>query len=200
MRIAVIDNGTDCLPKISKLCNISGHSFDVLPIDQLSEVDLYPYDLTVLTGGLWFDDPTIHELHYGKELGLIAQNSTPILGICLGAQLIASAFGGVLMPLKHYARGNTDITLTEKGKELLDWSDDIKVYENHTIGIVQLPPQLESLAYSEECIEIVKHKSLPIVGVQFHPELTDKKESAIIWNSLIHKVCKISQDYTSIKT
>lgn len=186
MNILVIDNKPDDIDRIIDFCKRQKHFYDLVgPADLKSKAGAN-YDLIILSGGLWYKDPTQQQLHYGNELELITNCGIPILGICLGMQLIASAFGGELMELKQEYHGQKTVQLTDKGRELLNWSDNIRFNENHTEGVTKSPSCFEVLAISEECIEVIKHTSKPIIGVQFHPEKLNKKEHAEeVWSALL---------------
>lgn len=100
-------------------------------------------------------------------------------------QLLAASYGGELMQLKRQQHGMRTVELTQAGQELLDWTSDFPVYENHSVGVTQAPTPSDILATSEECIAIMRHKHQPQLGVQFHPEKLHKKEHAQeVWCSL----------------
>ncbi len=186
MHVLIIDNQSDNLPELVHACRRNQLTYDV--VNSLSthiEANSRNYDLIILSGGLWYKDPTQQGLHYGEEIEYIRHAQTPVLGICLGMQLLAASYGGELTKLKHQQHGMRTIELTQTGQELLDWTDNFPVYENHTVGVTQAPSPFDILATSEDCIEIMKHEHQPQIGVQFHPEKLHKKEHAQeIWHSL----------------
>lgn len=186
MRIQLVNNKTDDLQLLINFCKHKNHSYKLVEPAEIANEKDAEYDLIILSGGLWYDDPTQQQAHYEEELKLITKSEVPILGICLGMQLITAAFDGELMELKREQHGLKHINLTDTGKRLLKWPDDVNVYENHTVGVTKCPSQFEVLATSKDCIEAIKHVNRPIVGVQFHPEKLHKKEHAgEVWGSLL---------------
>ena len=103
----------------------------------------------------------------------------PILGVCLGHQCIAEAFGGVVRSADRLVHGKTS-EVYHRGKGILKGlSNPFKATRYHSliVGEESLPADLEVVAYTSEGeIMGLVHKSSPLFGVQFHPEsiLTDQ--------------------------
>lgn len=97
----------------------------------------------------------------------------PILGVCLGHQAIGAAFGGNIVRAKTLMHGKTS-TITHDGKGVFkDLPAEFTVTRYHSLAIENdsLPACLEVSARTPDGeIMAVRHKTLPIEGVQFHPE------------------------------
>lgn len=107
----------------------------------------------------------------------------PILGICLGHQAIACAYGGTVGAARRILHGkSTPITLNDGCKLFEGLGGVIGAARYHSLAITDLPQVLEVTAV-DECGEImgVKHREYNVFGLQFHPEsiLTDKGEAII---------------------
>ena len=97
----------------------------------------------------------------------------PILGVCLGHQAIGAAFGGNIIRALELMHGKTSvITTTHKGV-FAGLPEQFTVNRYHSLAIERAtcPDVLEVTAWTEDGeIMGVRHKTLPIEGVQFHPE------------------------------
>ena len=97
----------------------------------------------------------------------------PILGVCLGHQSIAAAFGGKIISAKQLMHGKTS-AITHHGSDVFtDIPSPFTVTRYHSLAIEResLPDCLEITAEADDGeIMAVAHKELPIFGVQFHPE------------------------------
>ena len=97
----------------------------------------------------------------------------PILGVCLGHQAIGAAFGGTIIRAQELMHGKTStITTTQQGVFAgLPEKFTVNRYHSLAIGRATCPEGLEVTAWTDDGeIMGVRHKNLPIEGVQFHPE------------------------------
>ena len=97
----------------------------------------------------------------------------PILGVCLGHQAIGAAFGGSIVRAQQLMHGKTSvITTTQKGV-FAGLPEQFTVNRYHSLSIerASCPEVLEITAWTQDGeIMGVRHKTLAIEGVQFHPE------------------------------
>lgn len=101
------------------------------------------------------------------------EETTPILGVCLGFQLIVDYYGGIIFKSGKPVHGHVT-TLTHTNSGIFEGlNQNFKVMRYHSL-IAQrytLPSKLNITAYNdEEIIMAVEHRELPIYGVQYHPE------------------------------
>jgi anthranilate synthase/aminodeoxychorismate synthase-like glutamine amidotransferase len=99
---------------------------------------------------------------------------TPILGVCLGHQLIVHAFGGRIIRAKRIVHGKPSL-VSHDGRGVFEGLENPLMagrYHSLVADEESLPECLKVSARSTEDGEImgVRHRSLPIAGVQFHPE------------------------------
>jgi len=102
----------------------------------------------------------------------------PILGVCLGHQSIGAAFGGRIIRAQQLMHGKTSVIHTSQQGVFVDLPKDFTVNRYHSLSIERssCPAELEVTAWTDDGeIMGVRHRSLLIEGVQFHPEsiLTD---------------------------
>ncbi|MCL1960207.1 MAG: aminodeoxychorismate/anthranilate synthase component II [Desulfovibrionaceae bacterium] len=97
----------------------------------------------------------------------------PILGVCLGHQAIGAAFGGAIVRAKELMHGKTSVITTTRQGVFAGLPEKFTVNRYHSLAIERAtcPPELEITAWTDDGeIMGVRHQSLPIEGVQFHPE------------------------------
>lgn len=97
----------------------------------------------------------------------------PILGVCLGHQSIGAAFGGHIVRAGELMHGKTSVITTTQQGLFRDLPKQFTVNRYHSLSIERstCPKELEITAWTDDGeIMGVRHQSLDIEGVQFHPE------------------------------
>ncbi len=94
----------------------------------------------------------------------------PILGVCLGHQVIVQHFGGKIghAPVPMHGKPSR-VTHDEKGV-FAGVENPLQAGRYHSLCAVEVPDCLEETARFEDVVMGVRHKELPVFGVQFHPE------------------------------
>lgn len=101
----------------------------------------------------------------------LRETELPVLGICGGHQFIGKAYGSDIVPLGSLEKGFFKVTLTEDDPILSGLSSPIKTFFWHELQVDPLPRDFVLLGSGELCtIQIMRHRTKPIYGVQFHPE------------------------------
>jgi anthranilate synthase component 2 len=111
----------------------------------------------------------------GVSLDVIRRlgDRTPILGVCLGHQAIGQAFGGTVARAKTQMHGKTSEIRHDGQGVFAGLSNPFTATRYHSLVILpdSVPAELEVTAWAEDGeIMGVRHRTLPIEGVQFHPE------------------------------
>ena len=97
----------------------------------------------------------------------------PILGVCLGHQAIGAAFGGTIIRAQQLMHGKTSVITTTQQGVFAGLPEQFTVNRYHSLSIERssCPAELEITAWTDDGeIMGVRHKTLAIEGVQFHPE------------------------------
>ena len=97
----------------------------------------------------------------------------PMLGICLGHQAIAESFGGKLGLAKNVMHGKqSQIGIVKASPIFQGLSQEIPIMRYHSIVVEEMPADFTVTARTQDDNEIMalEHQSLPIYGLQFHPE------------------------------
>lgn len=175
MKLLVVNNHSKHLEKLLlELKEIA--KIKLLDFKNLNNAKYDKYDAIILSGSSSLSVLN-HAKEYERELAIIRQSKKPILGICLGFELINFAFGEELKRLKTKEVGFLKIKLTSSDKIFESIPKEFKVYEAHR-WVVKKNSNLYPLAKSKDGIEAVKHPSKKIYGLQFHPEIFKEKDYA----------------------
>lgn len=167
---------------------ILNQKVDVVRNDKITLEEIDQYDKIILSPG-----PGIPE-EAGILLDLIKEYAPTksILGVCLGQQAIAEAFGGSLINLSEIFHGVATSTelINDHTKLFQNLSSGFEAgrYHSWAVSREDFPEELEITAVDEDgMIMALQHKTYDIHGVQFHPEsiLTPEGE-IIIRNFLLH--------------
>lgn len=195
MEICIIDNYDSFTYNLAHLVRELGVNVTVYRNDQFAMSQLESFDGIILSPG-----PGIPE-EAGFLLDAIRTfaGKKPMLGVCLGEQAIAVAFGGTLINLSDVFHGvQTPITVqkTQDGSYVdpifADLNETISVgrYHSWVADEKTLPNCLEITAVSQEGqIMGLKHKDFNIHGIQFHPESVLTPDGKVMVANWL-KMCK----------
>lgn len=187
MRIVIIDNYDSFTYNLAHLVKELGAQVTVLRNDRFQLDSLADYDKILLSPG-----PGIP-----SEAGLMPEvirryaGVKPILGICLGEQAIGEAFGGTLVNLETVYHGvQTPCRRVADDYLLSGLPEEFPVgrYHSWVVDAATLPACLECTAVSPEgLVMALRHRSLDLRGLQFHPESVLTPDGArILSNWLNH--------------
>jgi GMP synthase (glutamine-hydrolysing) len=125
-----------------------------------------------------------NSIHYIKNLDV------PILGICLGHQLIAQAFGGEVATAEAESYAQIELEILDENDIFLGLGPKMKVWASHKDEIKKMPENFKVLAQSDICeVEAMKHQAQPIYGIQFHPEVQHTEQGPAVFENF-YRVCK----------
>jgi anthranilate synthase component 2 len=122
------------------------------------------------------------------ELIRVFAGKIPILGVCLGHQAIGYAFGGTIVGAKKIMHGKIS-SITHNDQDIFaGLSNPFTATRYHSLAIEEtsMPDCLEATAWAEDHeIMGVRHKTMPVWGVQFHPESILTKQGMKIFENFL---------------
>jgi anthranilate synthase/aminodeoxychorismate synthase-like glutamine amidotransferase len=109
----------------------------------------------------------------GETLAIVQRLAprTPILGVCLGHQAIVEAFGGEIGAARVLVHGKATTVRTDGRGLFRDLPEEFEAGRYHSLAVTSVPEELEVAATALDGeIMAVRHRELPVHGLQFHPE------------------------------
>ena len=188
MDILIIDNYDSFTYNLVHYLEEIDCNVEVVRNDQIDLQDIEKYSAIVLSPGPGLPKDA------GKLMEVIGKfhQTKPILGVCLGMQALAEYFGGSLYNQQEVKHG-----VSEKCKQIypnklftnLNEHFDVGLYHSWAIDIEDVKCFHVTAISENKVLMAIEHQSLPIVGVQFHPEsiLTPNGKEMIL--NFITKFC-----------
>jgi GMP synthase (glutamine-hydrolysing) len=185
-RVYVVDNGGQWTHRIWRVLREIGCETKIIPNTTLvKEIDA---EGLVLSGGaprIAWESPKL-----GNCTDYLNDFHGPILGICVGLQLMASHFGGKAGPSGVPEFGLARLRVLEEDDLFKGLPREFLVWESHNDEVKEAPGFLV-LAVSDNCgVQAVKHLRKPFYGVQFHPEVNNTEHGEDILRNFVDVIRK----------
>lgn len=185
MKILLVNNHTAHLKSLES--SLAGHEIEILEYRPGVKFNHEDKDLVILSGG-GGEGLEIYDLHqpsrrlwYQDEMEFVLRNGKPMIGICMGFEVICAAYGQRIHETPVLTQGYKSITPTLKGQKQI--SEKVMTqFESHYWQVHSAPKGFEVLAESETGIEIIQKDN--IFATQFHPE----KGGTLSLNQLVHQL------------
>jgi GMP synthase (glutamine-hydrolysing) len=186
-RILILDFGAQYGQLIARrvreqhvFCQIARHN---LSADRVAE--LRPRGI-ILSGGpaSVYDDKSPRCDPKIFDLGI------PVLGICYGMQLACQALGGKVQPSSHREFGRARCRIQDANGLFGGVPRETEVWMSHGDQVQAVSDDFESLAATDTCpIAAVRHRSRPVYGLQFHPEVSHTPHGGAMLRNFLYGVC-----------
>jgi GMP synthase (glutamine-hydrolysing) len=186
-RVLVLDFGSQYAQLIARrvreqhvYCEIVRHDISAARIRELAPRGI------ILSGG----PSSVYEASAPTCDAEIFRLGIPVLGICYGMQLACEALGGEVgrATVREYGRASCEVF----GDEPLfaGVPSQTEVWMSHGDQVTAVSADFLSLARTSTCpLAAVRHRTLPIFGLQFHPEVTHTLAGGKILANFLHEVC-----------
>jgi len=184
VKVYVVDNGGQWTHRIWRVLKEVGcDSKIILNTTAVGDIDA---DALVLSGGaprVAWESPKL-----GNCTDYFDRFQGPILGECVGMQLMAIHFGGKAGSSEIPEYGLSRLKVVEEDDLFRGLPREFLVWESHNDEVKEVP-NFAVLAFSENCkIQAVKHLNKPFYGVQFHPEVNNTEHGSEILGNFVKTV------------
>ena len=189
-KVLVLDFGSQYAQLIARrvrqqqvYCEIVRHDITPQRIQELAPKGL------ILSGG----PASVYEPGAPHCNPAIFRLGIPVLGICYGMQLICETLGGKVqnVPAREYGRAH--LRVTRDNGLFAGVPAEMQVWMSHGDQVREVSADFEPLAATETCpVAAIRHRELPIYGLQFHPEVTHTPLGSNILGNFLATVCGCS--------
>jgi len=193
-QILILDYGSQYTQLIARRVRELGVYTDILPGDaELTDERLAGVKGVVMGGSPWsvYDDgaPEPDGRLYG--LGL------PVLGVCYGAQRMTADHGGAVATLADREYGKRPVRVAEPDPLFDGVPPEFLSWMSHGDSIERLAPGFRAVAVTDNGIPAaIVHDSLPLRGVQFHPEVSHCEHGTRILSNFVFGICGCERSWT----
>jgi anthranilate synthase/aminodeoxychorismate synthase-like glutamine amidotransferase len=186
-KAALIDNYDSFTFNLKELMDRHFDEVDVYRNDMISPIELLAYDAIFLSPG-----PSV-PVEAGRLLDIIdfLKDKRPLFGVCLGLQAIGEVFGAKLELMDKPLHGVSRPVMHDGDEFFKDIPSGFSAarYHSWVLSTDNLPEELIVIAKSENGkIMAIRHQSLPIYGVQFHPESVLTETGDIMIKNFLNQV------------
>ena len=169
MKVLVVDNYDSFTYNLVQYFGTLGAEPTVVRNDVLSPSEAVGmgFERLVISPGPGRPEDAGFSIEYVRTLG----TEIPTLGVCLGHQAIAVAYGGSVRRAPEPRHGKTSEISHDGAGVFTGLANPFTATRYHSLAAVDLPEVLDAVAHSEDgVVQGLRHAALPVHGVQFHPE------------------------------
>lgn len=174
MKTLILDNFDSFTHNLYQVVGMLGGNPTVLRNTAITKKDADAENFTHIILSPGPGNPyTPRDIGVSEELLTLAcEKNIPLLGVCLGHQTIGKYFGATVKrsPEARHGMGST-IRIEGHSPLFRTLGQTIEVMRYHSLCVTDLPPLLRSIAMTDDGVLMaMEHVTLPLYGVQFHPE------------------------------
>ena len=186
-KILILDFGGQYNQLIARRVRENNIYCEVLPVDKITSAeDIKGYKGVIFTGG----PASVYEEGAPTVPQALLQQGIPVLGICYGAQLMTKVLGGIVERAEKKEFGRLPVSVTAPSKLFKDVDNQTICLMSHMDFISTPPEGFEIIAQTGDCpVAAMSCEAKGLYGVQFHPEVTDTDQGALMLKNFLYEIC-----------
>ena len=191
--ILVLDFGSQYTQLIARRVRESKVYSEILPWDiNEQKIRMLNPKGVILSGG----PNSVTESFTPRVPQVIFDLSVPVLGICYGMQTLAEQMGGHVVSVDQKEFGHSSLDVVSNSKIFEGVNKKLNVWMSHGDQVQDLPDNFNLIASTSTApIAVMEHESLPIYGIQFHPEVTHTEQGKKILDNFILNICHAKTEW-----
>ncbi|MCI0683402.1 MAG: glutamine-hydrolyzing GMP synthase [Gemmataceae bacterium] len=186
-RVLIFDFGAQYAQLIARrvreqnvFCQLVRHDLDADRVKALRPVGI------ILSGG----PASVYEPNAPTCDPRIFDLGVPVLGICYGMQLACQQLGSKVQSAKSREFGRTELRVVEADGLLADVPPETVVWMSHGDQVANIDQDFVPLAATATCpVAAVRHRSRPVFGLQFHPEVSHTPYGSRMLRNFLYEIC-----------
>jgi GMP synthase (glutamine-hydrolysing) len=186
-RVLVFDFGSQFAQLIARrvreqnvFCQLVRHDLTAARVRELNPKGI------ILSGG----PASVYEPNAPKCDPALFDLGVPVLGICYGMQLACQALGGTVGGAHSREYGRAALRVTDPADLFRGYPAESTVWMSHGDQVQQVPAGFATLADTDTCpLAAVKHRTRPVYGIQFHPEVSHTPHGGTLLANFLRDVC-----------
>jgi GMP synthase (glutamine-hydrolysing) len=195
--ILVLDFGGQYCHLIGRRIREHGVYSEIVPHD-ISPEEVAALNEKFNVKGLIFSGgpSSVYDLNAPKLHPRILEVNLPILGLCYGHQLLAQITGSKVEPAACKEYGIAQVAIDKPVGVLEGLGETEQVWMSHGDTVFAPPAEFEALAHTDNCpVAAFRHKTKPIYGLQWHPEVIHTPNGMRMLQNFIFQVCKCQANW-----
>ncbi len=192
-RILIVDFGSQYTQLIARRVRELNVYCEIHPYNNVPPLSEAIKGIILSGGPSSVSDTDAPHLDLSPYLGKV-----PVLGVCYGAQFIASQNGGQVTSSRHREYGRARLSTVDASNDLMrDMEPNSQVWMSHADTITSLSDHYEVIASTTDvAVAAFQVKDQTTYGIQFHPEVTHSEHGKIILKNFVVDICRCKQDWT----
>ncbi|HLE12201.1 MAG: hypothetical protein A2504_13710 [Bdellovibrionales bacterium RIFOXYD12_FULL_39_22] len=194
-QVLIIDFGSQYTQLIARKCRELAYSCEIVTVEDAKERFFHGRlpRAVILSGG----PQSIYEDNENYNF-LFQNEKMPILGICYGMQLLGHYFKGTVQKGKTFEYGRALIFFLQDKFRFANLPQTLDVWMSHADHVATISDELEVVLKSSSGIVAgIRHKSRPILGLQFHPEVHHSQYGREIIEYFLKEMAHLQKDWSA---